>query len=271
MSEHILINGKAYLPSTALSAEFGYTSDYIGKLAREEKILGIQIDRQWFIAPESLRMHLHKIATEKEIKKEALRAIRKKERITHEHSFSHKYKKQKFAALTHGLSAVAVVACGVFTAGLSSLAHQNGLGLPALLYGAVDAGRYVAGALIAEPTEEKKLVATVPVSSDYKRQADEVVKDVPPQSEVTSEVIPHSLEVAYTRLPALTSSEDIPEVVKGTSVTPDESVFSGDVFSDEVIFRTDTNGNVYVVPRMREGAPHKTFTQGVHESASRIP
>lgn len=54
MSQQLRVNGKQYLQSNELASTFGYSADYLGKLAREEKILGTQIGRQWFIEPESL-------------------------------------------------------------------------------------------------------------------------------------------------------------------------------------------------------------------------
>ena len=60
MPVHLLINGKKYFPSSTLCTSFGYTSDYLGKLAREEKILGTLVGRQWFIEEASLKTFLLK-------------------------------------------------------------------------------------------------------------------------------------------------------------------------------------------------------------------
>ena len=80
MTQSLRINQKEYLPSTVLSKQFGYSSDYISKLAREEKILASQIGRQWFVEPESLRTFSLQAEFEKKIRKEKLRQERKIER-----------------------------------------------------------------------------------------------------------------------------------------------------------------------------------------------
>ena len=43
MTNVLTINGKKYIQSNQLAREFGYTTDYIGRLAREEKILATPV------------------------------------------------------------------------------------------------------------------------------------------------------------------------------------------------------------------------------------
>lgn len=79
MSQSLIINGKEYVQSSVLTSLYKYTPDYIGKLAREEKIIGTQVGRQWYIEPESLKVFLHKASVEKEIRAEELSLKRKVE------------------------------------------------------------------------------------------------------------------------------------------------------------------------------------------------
>ena len=48
------INGKKYLSASEAAKRFGYTSDYVSKLAREGKVNAQKIDRAWFVDGESL-------------------------------------------------------------------------------------------------------------------------------------------------------------------------------------------------------------------------
>ncbi len=81
MAQSLEVNNKTYLPSVVLAKEFNYTSDYISKLARDEKVLGTRVGRQWFIEPESLRTFILQLEVEKRIIKEDLSLERKRERI----------------------------------------------------------------------------------------------------------------------------------------------------------------------------------------------
>ena len=119
MSEHLSINGKNYVPSNILAGSSGYTQDYVGKLAREEKILGLQIGRQWFIEPTSLDVFLHKINFEKELAKDELRVERKKERVRHQQlPRTAKHTELKEHSLNAFAQALAVLCCGIFFSGL---------------------------------------------------------------------------------------------------------------------------------------------------------
>lgn len=80
MAQTLRINEKEYLPSTELAKRFSYTSDYISKLAREEKVLATRVGRQWFIEPESLHIYVQQLEIEKKINQEKLSRQRKIER-----------------------------------------------------------------------------------------------------------------------------------------------------------------------------------------------
>lgn len=74
----MLISGKE------AAKKAGYSADYIARLAREQKIVGTQIDRQWFIDVESLRHFLNSAKIEKEARKRKLQEERVKERALRE-------------------------------------------------------------------------------------------------------------------------------------------------------------------------------------------
>lgn len=54
MSVSVQFNGSTFLSSKEASRVFGYSSDYIARLARQEKITATRIGHQWFVEPTSL-------------------------------------------------------------------------------------------------------------------------------------------------------------------------------------------------------------------------
>ena len=79
MKQKLSINGKEYVPISHLVASSTYTSDYIRRLAVDEKILGTQVGRIWFIEPESFKTFLLKTDVEKKISASELSQKRKAE------------------------------------------------------------------------------------------------------------------------------------------------------------------------------------------------
>ena len=65
MSKELVVDGKIYLPSSALAGRFSYTKDYISKLARESKIDARRVGRQWFIDESSLQDFIDQTAEAK--------------------------------------------------------------------------------------------------------------------------------------------------------------------------------------------------------------
>jgi hypothetical protein len=120
MSQYFSVNGKKFVQSNTLVASSGYTSDYLGKLAREEKIIGTQIGRQWFIEPESLKTFLLKVEVEKEIRKSELSAQRKVEHLVHQKIGNHDVSVASSDAVLLAQSVI-VFLCGIFFGGLGWL------------------------------------------------------------------------------------------------------------------------------------------------------
>ncbi len=79
MSQQVTINGKKFEPSAALAREFGYSMDYISRLAREGKVEATRVGRQWFVEALSLKNFVEEISKQKEITREQIRTERKLE------------------------------------------------------------------------------------------------------------------------------------------------------------------------------------------------
>ncbi|MCD5381967.1 MAG: hypothetical protein LR017_01475 [Candidatus Pacebacteria bacterium] len=54
MSEYLEIHGTQYVPVSVAAKKFGYTSDYLTKLAREKRIAASKINGRWFVSLDSV-------------------------------------------------------------------------------------------------------------------------------------------------------------------------------------------------------------------------
>lgn len=79
MSQEVTINGKKFLPSATLAREFGYTLDYVSRLAREEKVEATRVGRVWFVEPSSLSFFVESAKEKKESARKQLKVERREE------------------------------------------------------------------------------------------------------------------------------------------------------------------------------------------------
>jgi hypothetical protein len=56
--EGISLNGCRYFLASEAAADFGFSGDYIARLARQGKISGRRVGKKWYVEPESLRAYL---------------------------------------------------------------------------------------------------------------------------------------------------------------------------------------------------------------------
>lgn len=80
MAELLEIDGVKFETSTAIAGAFGYTADYVSKLAREGKVLARQVGRTWYVERASLTEFARQTTKQKVARKEQLRVERKLER-----------------------------------------------------------------------------------------------------------------------------------------------------------------------------------------------
>lgn len=71
------IEGVQYESSTSIAKRFGYTSDYVSRLAREGKIISIQIERRWYVVETSLNHFIQEVKIKRQLQNEETRAERK--------------------------------------------------------------------------------------------------------------------------------------------------------------------------------------------------
>lgn len=79
MSKEIVINGNTYEPSSVVAKRFGYTLDYVSRLARQGKVDATRVGRQWFVEEGSLRAFVLESDSRKKATREQLRRERKHE------------------------------------------------------------------------------------------------------------------------------------------------------------------------------------------------
>ena len=128
MSSTVEINGKKLHSIKEAAQSSPYSRDYITRLAREGKIIASNINRQWFIAVDSLQSYAEASAFESEIRKKQLSAERKQERQLRQATEQQKERRHARARTLHVRSVVA--ACAVLGIGLASGSATYQLLLP---------------------------------------------------------------------------------------------------------------------------------------------
>lgn len=79
MQTSLEINQNKYIPAKVAAKLVGYTGDYVGRLAREKKIIAAKVKGQWFVEEDSLRAFSKLSESEKAKRQERLRTERKEE------------------------------------------------------------------------------------------------------------------------------------------------------------------------------------------------
>ena len=88
MSQTLQVNNTEYVKASVAARAVGYTSDYVGRLAREKKIAATRVGRQWFIDLESLKKFIANSDKKKSERREKLRSVRKVEHRVHQNKTS---------------------------------------------------------------------------------------------------------------------------------------------------------------------------------------
>lgn len=118
MSTAVEMNGLSLIPIRDAAVRVSYSRDYVARLAREGKIVASQIGRQWFVDPVSLEKFSAEASALEEVRRQELRAERKRELMAKEslsvldEVVARKMDKQRFDALA---VTFAVICLGLFT------------------------------------------------------------------------------------------------------------------------------------------------------------
>jgi len=250
MAQSLEVNNKTYLPSVVLAKEFNYTSDYISKLARDEKVLGTRVGRQWFVEPESLRTFILQLEVEKRIIKEDLSIERKRERA--EKSREHKQGLYVIEpAVVVGGKSVAVVLCGFILGCLMLFGYMQELRPADLVFGSTFIGQQLHqkigigfASLVSKPYPPVSTVATL-LMSEQPVTATSVVNEA---EELVIDVYTVFPDIAYA-----TTSHEIQ--VDDSLAVAQEPGIKNLPFSDEVIFE-EIEGALGVRPVFKDYEGH---------------
>lgn len=246
MTQSLEVNNKKYLPSVVLAKEFNYTSDYISKLARDEKILGTRIGRQWFVEPESLRTFILQLEVEKKLVKEELSLERKRER-TEKSRNTHERIYEIEPAIIVGGKSVAVVMCGFILGCLLLFTQMTGFRIADVASGSQFIGqqfheKIASGFLELLPNQHNQFnsIANPLLSEQQRVVAPATVETVLP-SEGVYTVFP---DIVY----ATTTPVVLPDDVRTATQLPAPDTLP---FSDEVMFE-EHEGTVGVRPVFKD-------------------
>ena len=110
MSRAIEINGIEFITTREAAKVANYSNDYISKLAREGRVKGMQLGRQWFVDPTSLQNFLEQKKIEKNLRSEELRRERMLERTAQEVKAAEAKKAESAAGTPSGIVTPATVA-----------------------------------------------------------------------------------------------------------------------------------------------------------------
>ena len=116
MTEAVEINGKKLLPIKQAVSKVSYSRDYVTRLAREGKIVAINVGRQWFVDMASLESYSQASEAELEIRKKRLSEERRQEKNLHEaleKKKVQKNRKEKYLHIKTVVAAMFVLACGL--------------------------------------------------------------------------------------------------------------------------------------------------------------
>ena len=76
MSKSILINGQSFRAIAEIADSVLYSRDYVTRLAREHKIKAVQLNRRWYIQPDSLKAYTVVQQQEQQVRQKHLRLER---------------------------------------------------------------------------------------------------------------------------------------------------------------------------------------------------
>ncbi len=84
MSENFFIGNRRLIPLKEVSKIVPYSREYVARLARDGRVAAAQINRQWYIDPESLKNFFEQAQLEMQARGEYVRELRKQELDLHE-------------------------------------------------------------------------------------------------------------------------------------------------------------------------------------------
>jgi len=239
MTQKREINGKKYLSAREASKLVSYSSDYIGRLAREKKILAERVGNQWFVEPESLKFFTLNAEAEKRNRKELLREERlveraKKIRQNEEETFAAALKSKNQIAIAQ---TAIISACFFLFLNIVWFSLESKLNVQALFGGLTEIGGSLSEKVMAPIPDFLSQVASFAFVQSFDASAQ---KD----------------DILPTKQDAIDSSKsDFQGIVLFDEVEEVTAAYIDDVresFSDEVQVEFDTDDSGVITPVFKE-------------------
>ncbi len=207
MSKSLIINNKRYIPSAVIAREFDYTTDYVSRLAREEKVAATRIDRQWYISEESLRRFVDNAEVKKNERSGELRRQRQAERLIRQQKEKVVPAQQVSKSQLALAQAFAVVMCGSLLGFLGTTAFEENMSLADLAHGGQETVVHLVEAMIPDESpaaliSDLSALASVFTAQETQEEAvviEAVEQVAPPENtpQIPFSVFSDEVEVLY--------------------------------------------------------------------------
>lgn len=194
-SQIVQVGNRKLLPVKEVVEGVPYSRDYITRLARESKIVAVQIDRQWLVDPESVRSFYEHSKVEEQTRSMQLRRERKRELEVKDFLAQHDSLFQKRHARMHR-SSLAVAGLVVL------LGSMVGLGLHATI-SVVGVNRVIQLAQLPFETKNFEIAKPAAVQDSFTTEVPAVVYDYG----VVEEDVSIDVSNGFLLLPATTSTD----------------------------------------------------------------
>ena len=238
MSKVVDIDGVRFESSASLAARFGYSVDYVSRLAREGKVEASRMGRLWFIDTASFTRFVASAEEDKKKRSEEIRIMRQTERESYQaKTRSHASGKLNLPPQEELVSlaqTVAVVMCGLFVGVLGWQAHQEKVSVLDAATGLESiTGQFVS--VFVDGADEARSAAAAAISS------------VTLEGGVDSESSGEKVWEVFAELPAQIYERATSSVV--TTVDPEFLPFS-----DPVRVEYDAAGTKIIQPIFHDGS-----------------
>lgn len=240
MSKVVDIDGVRFESSASLAARFGYSSDYVSRLAREGRVEASRMGRLWFIDTASFTRFVASAEEDKKKRSEEIRTMRQTERESYEvktrsrvpGKFTFNFPPQE--ELVPLAQTVAVVMCGLFVGVLGWQAHQEKVSVLDAATGFESiTGQFVS--VFVDGADEARVAAAAAVSS------------VVLEGSVDTESSEEKIREVFTELPVQIYERETSSSV--TTVAPEFLPFS-----DPVRVEYDAAGTKIIQPIFYDGS-----------------
>ncbi len=145
----LIIGGREYVQSSDAARIFGYTPDYISRLAREKKVVAAQINKKWFVEKESLNEFIRQKKVEKIQRTVQLQKQRKIEHQSYRKKEIKHREQDRAQIVSTLLQSFVVVLCGLIVGTVGWFTYEQDITSTRLVSGFQQTSSDIASVIIA--------------------------------------------------------------------------------------------------------------------------